>query len=92
MKKIIATSVGLVLLASSASFAAGLPYDGKASVGGLNGQAYALVLEIFKAKPVAQTVTQSYTPTPSPVPLPAAGWMLLAGVGGLVAMRRRGRA
>ncbi|WP_433989198.1 hypothetical protein SuNHUV7_35170 (plasmid) [Pseudoseohaeicola sp. NH-UV-7] len=26
---------------------------------------------------------------PSPVPLPAAGWMLLAGVGGLAAMRRR---
>ena len=25
----------------------------------------------------------------TPVPLPAAGWMLLAGVGGLVAMRRR---
>ena len=27
--------------------------------------------------------------TASPVPLPAAGWMLLAGVSGLVAMRRR---
>lgn len=26
---------------------------------------------------------------PSPVPLPAAGWMLIAGVGGLAAMRRR---
>lgn len=26
---------------------------------------------------------------PDPVPLPAAGWMLLAGVGGMVAMRRR---
>ena len=26
---------------------------------------------------------------PDPVPLPAAGWMLIAGLGGLVAMRRR---
>jgi len=28
----------------------------------------------------------------SAVPLPAAGWMLLAGLGGLAAMRRRARA
>lgn len=28
-------------------------------------------------------------PNPAPIPLPAAGWMLLAGLGGLVAMRRR---
>ncbi len=28
---------------------------------------------------------------PSPVPLPAAGWMLIAGVGGLAAMKRRKR-
>lgn len=28
----------------------------------------------------------------SPVPLPAAGWMLLVGIGGLVAMRRRRKA
>ena len=27
--------------------------------------------------------------TPPPVPLPAAGWMLLAGIGGMAAMRRR---
>ncbi len=26
---------------------------------------------------------------PSPIPLPAAGWMLIAGIGGLAAMRRR---
>lgn len=30
--------------------------------------------------------------TASPVPLPAAGWMLIAGVGGLVAMRRKRKA
>ena len=29
---------------------------------------------------------------PAPVPLPAAGWMLLAGLGGLAAMRRRSKA
>jgi hypothetical protein len=28
----------------------------------------------------------------SPVPLPAAGWMLLAGLGGIAAMRRRTKA
>ena len=27
--------------------------------------------------------------TPDPVPLPAAGWMLLAGIGGLAAARRK---
>jgi hypothetical protein len=27
--------------------------------------------------------------TVAPIPLPAAGWLLLAGVGGLVAMRRK---
>ncbi len=29
------------------------------------------------------------TPPPSPVPLPAAGWLLLAGIAGMGAMRRR---
>ena len=29
------------------------------------------------------------TNTTTPIPLPAAGWMLLAGLGGLAAMRRR---
>ncbi|MFN7225534.1 MAG: VPLPA-CTERM sorting domain-containing protein [Paracoccaceae bacterium] len=32
------------------------------------------------------------TGEPSPVPLPAAGWLLMAGVGGLAAMRRRRKA
>ena len=31
------------------------------------------------------------TATPAPVPLPAAGWMLIAGMGGLVALRRRNK-
>ncbi|WP_370692982.1 VPLPA-CTERM sorting domain-containing protein [Pseudotabrizicola sp.] len=30
--------------------------------------------------------------TPSPVPLPAAGWLMIAGLGGLAALRRRKRA
>jgi hypothetical protein len=30
--------------------------------------------------------------TPPAVPLPAAGWMLIAGIGGLVAMKRRQKA
>ncbi len=32
---------------------------------------------------------RSITYTPAPVPLPAAGWMLLAGIGGIAAMKRR---
>lgn len=36
--------------------------------------------------------TADGTSTPSVVPLPAAGWMLLAGVGGLAAIRRRRKA
>jgi hypothetical protein len=32
------------------------------------------------------------TPTPNVIPLPAAGWLLLAGVGGLAAIRRRRKA
>ena len=36
--------------------------------------------------PITQVVTND---TPSAVPLPAAGWMLLAGVGGLALVRRR---
>ncbi|MEM6610411.1 MAG: VPLPA-CTERM sorting domain-containing protein [Pseudomonadota bacterium] len=31
------------------------------------------------------------TPDPAPVPLPAAGWMLIAGLGGLLAMRKARR-
>lgn len=31
-------------------------------------------------------------PPPDAVPLPAAGWMLLAGLGGIAALRRRKRA
>jgi hypothetical protein len=34
-------------------------------------------------------VFEGDVPQPSQVPLPAAGWMLLAGVGGIVAMKRR---
>ncbi|MCB6177225.1 VPLPA-CTERM sorting domain-containing protein [Rhodobacter sp. Har01] len=30
-----------------------------------------------------------YEPAPAPVPLPAAGWLMLAGLGGLAATRRR---
>lgn len=32
------------------------------------------------------------TTPPSPVPLPAAGWLMLAGLGGLAALRRKGKA
>jgi hypothetical protein len=35
-------------------------------------------------------VTFGNVPTPAPIPLPAAGWLLLAGLGALGAMARRG--
>lgn len=59
------------------------------------------LLGTFEANFATSTGSQSITmtlggtgpgPSMSPVPLPAAGWMLVAGVGGLVAMRRRKKA
>jgi hypothetical protein len=41
--------------------------------------------------PFGQGALVSIPGTPPVVPLPAAGWMLLAGIGGLVAMRRRAK-
>ncbi|WP_233493392.1 VPLPA-CTERM sorting domain-containing protein [Ruegeria atlantica] len=32
-----------------------------------------------------------YVASPSPIPLPAAGWLLIGGIGGLVALGRRKR-
>lgn len=34
-------------------------------------------------------LTATYVSEPSPIPLPAAGWMLLLGVGGMAAVRRK---
>lgn len=40
-------------------------------------------------QPPTTTPPPTSPPPPAPVPLPAAGWMLIAGIGGLLAMRRR---
>lgn len=47
--------------------------------------------DAFKLRGVTVRYDEPTTALP-PVPLPAAGWMLLAGIGGLAAARRRGRA
>lgn len=40
---------------------------------------------------VASTISPNYSQSPAPVPLPAAGWMILAGLGGLGMVRRHVR-
>ncbi|MEM6373015.1 MAG: choice-of-anchor E domain-containing protein [Pseudomonadota bacterium] len=48
-------------------------------------------MEVFNS--IRADITYTYdvaAPPPPPVPLPAAGWMLLAGLGGMFALRRRG--
>jgi hypothetical protein len=49
----------------------------------------ALSLASFESKQTLPSVAGSIAV--SPVPLPAAGWMLLAGIGGIVALRRRAK-
>lgn len=38
------------------------------------------------------TVADGCTPGTTPIPIPAAGWMMIAGIGGLAAVRRRRKA
>jgi hypothetical protein len=47
--------------------------------------------ELLGATGGAFGVLEGLAVAPAPVPLPAAGWMLLAGVGGLAALRRKAR-
>jgi len=42
-----------------------------------------------QAQNLSHLSVYSRTPSPSPVPLPAAGFLLIAGLGGLAALRRR---
>lgn len=64
-----------------------VPISGPLSVFGLGMQGDSDQLRIAGLK-VSYTVPDE----PPPVPLPAAGWMLIAGIGGLAALRRRKRA
>jgi hypothetical protein len=82
MKKLVVIA-GVWVLVSAPAFA--VPYHSTAS---------SLLCEIHCGEnKEAQVEGPDFgTNDVSAVPLPAAGWMLLAGLGGLVAMRRRARA
>ncbi|MBG6178688.1 hypothetical protein IWQ55_006516 [Labrenzia sp. EL_208] len=73
----------------------GLVYSTNASVLGMvQNAAYFVTFDNFEFDTVkftngANPAFEYANVSATPVPLPAAGWMLLAGVGGLVAMRRR---
>ena len=62
-----------------------LRFEGENGVGGFGADPFKI------SSPITITGT-SVTPPLAPVPLPAAGWMLIAGLGGLVAAGRRKKA
>ena len=73
------------------SFGVNMAVDCDASIGtSIDTCSASLEMEVFTDVAADLIYTfETPPPPPAPVPLPAAAWMLLAGLGGLVAMRRR---
>jgi hypothetical protein len=89
MTKALFLASGLTLVLSTASFAVTAPATGdgdipKDHVTLSDATNDAIDTPLVGAKSAGLVV--------SPVPLPAAGWMLLAGLGGIAALRRRAKA
>jgi hypothetical protein len=87
MTKVLAVALGLTLLSAGATFSATVKDINTATL---------MALKTMNAKQpktarVTRNIVQPTVEQISPVPLPAAGWMLLAGIGGMAALRRRAR-
>lgn len=91
MKKTVFAAAALALLASP-TFAS-VAKDGQISATAPFSVAKMRMAKVAPTPGVAtQSVQIATNSNPSPVPLPAAGWMLLAGLGGIVALRRSRKA
>lgn len=75
---------------SSFSIAAAGDYALQFGVTNWNDEAYASGMAIAGAT-IGGTPIDPNEPGPAPVPLPAAGWLMIAGLGGLAALRRKRR-
>jgi len=90
MKKTVFAAAALALLASP-TFAS-VAKDGQITATAPFSVAKMRMAKVAQTSVVTRAVQIAPNSNPSPVPLPAAGWMLLAGFGGIVALRRSRKA